>query len=76
MKSDAFQVTYGFRYSEKKRIWDINVDHADCLKYLIRKHALDEAELEVLRELNDGQTADKALSSLPKRTAKQEALLK
>lgn len=75
LKSDTFQVTYGFRYSEKKRIWDVDIDHAECLKHLIQKHALDDAELEILHELNDGQTADKALSSLQKRTAKQDALL-
>jgi predicted ATP-dependent endonuclease of OLD family len=75
LKGDTFQVHYGFRYEEKKRLWDIEIDEAKCLNFLANRHALDATELNVLRGVTSGQEADKALSSLSKRSVKQEALL-
>jgi hypothetical protein len=75
LKSDTFQVHYGFRYDDDKRIWDIAVDSAKCLDTLLTKHALDATERNVLHGVTDGPGADKALSALAEKTAKQTALL-
>jgi predicted ATP-dependent endonuclease of OLD family len=72
---DTFQSHFGFRYSEDSRIWVIEVDHAKALEWLVSKHALDATERNVLHGVHDGPSADKALSGLAERTAKQEALL-
>lgn len=53
----------------------IEVDHAKALESLVGKHALDATERNVLHGVHDGPSADKALSGLAERTAKQEALL-
>lgn len=73
--SDTFQTHFGFRYDEGSRIWVIEVDHAKALESLVSKHALDATERNVLHGIHDGPSADKALSGLAERTAKQEALL-
>jgi hypothetical protein len=75
LKSDEFQVHYGFRYEDDHRVWDIKVDNAKCLENLVDKHALNAAERNVLHGVSDGPDAEKALSGLAERTAKQEALL-
>jgi len=75
LKSDSFQVHYGFRYDDDMRIWDMAVDSAKCLDYLLTKHALDATERNVLHGVADGPGADKALSALAEKTAKQTALL-
>lgn len=72
---DTFQTHFGFRYEEDGRIWEIEVDHAKALESLVSKHALDATERNVLHGVHDGPSADKALSGLAERTAKQEALL-
>lgn len=72
---DTFQSHFGFRYGEDSRIWVIEVDHAKALEWLVSKHALDATERNVLHGVHDGPSADKALSGLAERTAKQEALL-
>ena len=72
---DTFQSHFGFRYGEDSRIWVIEVDHAKALESLVSKHALDATERNVLHGVHDGPSADKALSGLAERTAKQEALL-
>lgn len=74
LKSDVFQVHFGFRY-EGSRIWEIEVDSAKCLEHLVGKHALDATERNVLHGATDGESAEKALSALATRTAKQTALL-
>jgi predicted ATP-dependent endonuclease of OLD family len=75
LKGNTFQVHYGFRYEDGKRIWNIDVDEAKCLDFLTSKHALDATERNVLHGVIDGQGAAKALSSLAERTPKQKALL-
>jgi predicted ATP-dependent endonuclease of OLD family len=75
LQGDTFQSHFGFRYSEDSRIWVIEVDHAKALESLVSKHALDATERNVLHGVHDGPSADKALSGLAERTAKQEALL-
>lgn len=75
LTSDTFQEHFGFRYEEKKRRWDIKVDSAKVLENLVGIHALESAECNVLHGISDGPSADKALSGLTQRTAKQEALL-
>ncbi|MBD8051107.1 ATP-dependent nuclease [Limnohabitans radicicola] len=75
LKSDGFQVHFGFRYEEDKRTWEIEVDDAKCLEYLTGKHALNATERNVLHGVATGPAADKALSALSERTQKQEALL-
>ncbi len=75
LKGDSFQVHFGFRYDDDKRIWDIEVDHAKCLEHLVSKHALDATERNALHGVHDGPAADKALSALVERSPKQEALL-
>lgn len=75
LKTDNFQVHYGFRYDGDMRIWDIAVDSVKCLNYLMNKHALDATERNVLHGVSDGLGADKALSELAEKTAKQTALL-
>lgn len=72
---DTFQSHFGFRYGEDSRIWVIEVDHAKALESLVSKHALDAMERNVLHGVHDGPSADKSLSGLAERTAKQEALL-
>lgn len=72
---DTFQSHFGFRYGEGSRIWVIEVDHAKALESLVSKHALDATDRNVLHGVHDGPSADKALSGLAERTAKQEALL-
>jgi predicted ATP-dependent endonuclease of OLD family len=75
LESNIFQEHYGFRYPEDKHFWDIKVNEKKCLEYLVDKHALDATERNFLHGVVDGQSADKALSSLAQRTTKQEALL-
>ena len=75
LKSESFQVHFGFRYSEDKRIWEIEVDDAKCLDFLTSKHALDATERNVLHGVANGPAADKALSALAERSTKQETLL-
>ncbi len=75
IKSEIFQVHYGFRYQDDKRIWEIDVDDAKCLENLASKHALDATERNVLHGVVNGPSAAKALSALAERSAKQEALL-
>lgn len=75
LKSDSFQVHFGFRYDEDKRTWLIEVDDAKCLEHLTSKHALDATERNVLHGVATGPAADKALSALAERSQKQEALL-
>lgn len=75
LESDTFQVHYGFRYDDDKRIWEISVDNAKCLDHLLTKHALDATERNVLHGVKDGPNADKALSALAEMTTKQTALL-
>ena len=76
LKSDTFQANFGFRYQDNQRSWDIEVDSVKVLSNLISKHSLDETESNILNGVNDGPSADKALSALATRTPKQEALLK
>ena len=71
---DSIQVHYGFRYDERKRCWDIQVDEAKCLEHLVSTHALDATERNVLHGVTDGQGGSSALSKLAERTPKQEAL--
>lgn len=75
LKSDSFQVHFGFRYDEDKRTWEIEIDDAKCLEHLTSKHALDATERNVLHGVANGPAADKALSALAERSPKQEALL-
>jgi predicted ATP-dependent endonuclease of OLD family len=75
LKSDSFQVHYGFGYDDDKRTWIIEVDEAKCLEHLVSKHALDATERNVLHNVSDGQDAEKALSGLSDPSAKQVALL-
>lgn len=75
LKSDTFQVHYGFRYDQDKRIWDIPVDSQKCLEYLISKHTLDATERNALQGVTNGPDADKALSTLAEKTEKQKSLL-
>jgi predicted ATP-dependent endonuclease of OLD family len=75
LRSDEFQVHYGFRYEDGKRLWDFAVDDAKCLEHLVSKHVLDATERNALHGVSDGPAAVKALSDLAARTPKQEALL-
>lgn len=75
LKSDTFQVHFGFRYDDDTRNWQIEVDDAKCLENLTSKHALDATERNVLNGIATGPAADKALSGLVERSPKQEALL-
>lgn len=75
LKSDSFQVHFGFRYDDDKRTWQIEIDDAKCLEHLTSKHALDATERNVLHGVANGPAADKALSALAERSPKQEALL-
>ena len=75
LKSDSFEVHYGFRYNDEKRQWKIDVDDAKCLEHLVSKHALDATERNILHNVANGQEATKALSGLAEPTAKQTALL-
>lgn len=75
LKSDGFEVNYGFRYDDEKRQWKIDVDDAKCLEHLVNKHALDATERNILHNVANGQEATKALSGLAEPTAKQSALL-
>ncbi|GJL76340.1 AAA family ATPase [Nitrosomonas sp.] len=75
LKNDTFQAHFGFRYDDDTRIWEIDVDDAKALENMIGKYALDATERNVLYGVQDGPSADKALSGLAERTSKQEALL-
>lgn len=75
LKGDTFQSHFGFRYKDKCRIWEIDVDSAKVLENMLTKHALDATERNVLHGVTDGPAADKALSGLAERTPKQDALL-
>ncbi|WP_103018239.1 AAA family ATPase [Alicycliphilus denitrificans] len=75
LKSDGFEVHYGFRYDDEMRQWEIDVDDAKCLEHLVNKHALDATERNILHNVANGQEATKALSGLAEPTAKQSALL-
>ncbi len=75
LKSDSFEVHYGFRYDDEKRQWKIDVDDAKCLEHLVNKHALDATERNILHNVANGQEATKALSGLAEPTVKQSALL-
>ncbi len=66
---------FGFRYEDDRRIWEIEIDSAKALDNMIKRHALDSTECNVLHGVTDGSAADKALSGLAERTPKQEALL-
>lgn len=75
LKDDIFQAHFGFRYDDDSRIWEIEVDDSKALENMIKRHALDATEKNVLHGVHDGTAADKALSGLAERTPKQEALL-
>jgi len=75
LKGETFQSHFGFRYDDDNRIWEIEVDDAKLLENLVNKHALDATERNILHGVNEGPTADKALSGLAARSPKQEALL-
>jgi len=75
LKSNEFQVHYGFRYENDVRRWELSVDEAKCLEYIVAKHALDATERNVLHNVTDGPTAEKALAGLSAPSAKQAALL-
>ncbi len=75
LKGDVFQAYFGYRYEGGKRLWDIEIDSAKVLANLIKKHALDATDSNVLHGVSDGPSADKALSALAQRTPKQDALL-
>lgn len=75
LKGDTFQSHFGFRYEDDRRIWMIDVDSAKVLENMVNKHALDETERSVIHDVATGSAADDALSALPERTPKQEALL-
>lgn len=75
LRGDTFQVHFGFRYAEDRRIWEIDVDQARLLENMVSRHALDAPERNVLHGVVDGPAADRALSALAQRTPKQEALL-
>ncbi|MCW8175595.1 AAA family ATPase [Verminephrobacter aporrectodeae] len=75
LKGDVLQVSYGFRYEEGKRIWELGVDDEKCLSHLVAKHALDNDASGVLHASKDGPSADAALSALATRTPTQDALL-
>ena len=75
LSGDTFQSHFGFRYDDNKRLWEIDIDSGKVLENMLSKHALDATERNVLHGVSDGPTADKALSGLAERTAKQEALL-
>lgn len=72
---NMFEVHFGFRYDDNRRLWVIGVDSAKALENLVSKHALDATERNILHGVSDGQGADSALSNLAERTPKQEALL-
>ena len=75
LRSDTFQIHFGFRYDENKRIWDIDVDSAKVLENMLSKHALDATERNALNGVTNGLGADTALSAVAQRTPKQEAML-
>lgn len=78
LNGDTIEVYFGFGYKENDgdmRYWDIPIDDAACLEYLVNQHALNATERNVLHSVRDGQGADNALSQLPERTPKQDALL-
>jgi predicted ATP-dependent endonuclease of OLD family len=75
LKSDTFQVHFGFRYDDDGRIWVIDVDNSRVLENLLSKHALNATERNILHGVVDGPAAARALSGLAERTTKQEALL-
>lgn len=75
LKSEVFQVHFGFRYGDDSGIWDIEVDDSKALENMINNHALNATERNVLHGVHDGPAADKALSGLAERTPKQESLL-
>ncbi|MES2149893.1 MAG: AAA family ATPase [Pseudomonadota bacterium] len=75
LKGDTFQIHFGFRYDDNKRVWEIEVDDAKCLEHLVGKHSLDATERNALHGVHNGPAADKALSALVERTPKQQALL-
>jgi predicted ATP-dependent endonuclease of OLD family len=72
---DEVEVCYGFGF-KGDRHWTVRVDNGKCLEHLMSKHALDAPDRNVLHGATDGPSADKALSALANRSAKQEALLK
>ncbi|MGE8706331.1 MAG: AAA family ATPase [Achromobacter sp.] len=73
LRSDIFEVHYGFRY--KGRQWEIDVDHAKCLEYLVSSHSLDATDRNILHNVPDGPKAAAALGGLAQPSAKQTALL-
>ena len=75
LKSDVCQSSFGFRYEGDKRAWDMGVDDAKCLDFLVAKHELDEDEQSILHASKDGPSAGAALAALATRTPNQDALL-
>ena len=73
--SDTFQSHFGFRYGKDSPRGVVEVDHTKALESLVSKYELEDTDRSVLQGVNDGPSADKALSGLTTRTAKQEALL-
>lgn len=73
--SDTFQSHFGFRYGKDDRRGEVQIDHAKALESLVSKHALNDTDCNALQGVNDGPSADEALSKVAKRTANQEALL-
>lgn len=75
LNGDVFQSEFGFRYDDDVRLWTIEIDQAKALENLVSRHALDATERNVLHGVHEGPSADKALTGLAERTAKQETLL-
>ena len=75
LKSDTFQIHFGFRYDNNRRVVALEIDQSNCLENMVGKHHLDADERKVLHEVYDGPAADKALSALAERSTNQDALL-
>ncbi|BBJ23214.1 ATP-dependent nuclease [Candidatus Nitrotoga sp. AM1P] len=75
LNGDVFQSEFGFRYDDDVCLWTIEIDQAKALGNFVSRHALDATERNVLHGVHDGPSADKALTGLAERSAKQEALL-
>ena len=72
---DTFQSHFGFRYEGNSPAWEIDIDNSKALENMVSKHALDATERNALHGASDGRALDVALSALPNRSPKQEALL-
>ncbi|SFU26016.1 AAA family ATPase [Paraburkholderia aspalathi] len=66
-------LTRGIGYEKKE--WEVPVDDAAALAFLVKKHELDAVEQEVLKGVDDAKAAAAAIAAQPQQSPRLQALL-